>query len=409
LTPGGLEIVSPLVHVDKFPGLTSCPPPEADSVAGRYPPVLFALFLVVFTISCDGGHSSQKPEPKRQGLQTVTIDNTVPRRDVTGQIIDAHDGCLQLFGTRFYLYGTAYGTNAGYSTANRFRVYRSPDLEQWALAGELFQEHPAGVYYRPSVVFNPKTHKYVLWYNWYPKQWDGQTGVAISDSPVGPFTIVNPDVRLSCSRAGDGSLFVDDDGTGYYIYTAIDKGYAVRVERLTPDYLGATGEISSVLAVGAEAPLLFRRNNLYYALCGPRCAFCPEGSEVLVFISISPLGPFGRAPDINRRPESGAATVWTQKTFAVDIPGGTFVLTNELTYQNNAPIISAQETWVAKIPMSGEPAFVWMADRWQSAPDGIKGHDLQFWSSPLKFNSYDDTILPMENLPRWDITWSWGD
>jgi hypothetical protein len=387
-----------------------------DSRVGRYPPVLFALFLVVFTISCDGGHSSQKPETGRKGLQTVTIDNTVPRRDVTGQIIDAHDGCLQLFGTRFYLYGTAYGTNDGYSTANRFRVYRSPDLEQWTLAGELLKEHPAGVYYRPSVVFNPKTHKYVLWYNWYPNQWAGQTGVAISDSPAGPFTIVNPDVRLSCSHAGDGSLFVDDDGTGYYIYTAVDQGYAVRVERLTRDYLRATGETSSVLALGVEAPVLFRRNHLYYALFGPRCAFCPEGSEVLVYISISPLGPFKRALDINRRPENGAPAIWTQSTVTLDVPGGKFAcsLTNNATYQTNAPVIPVQQTWVAKIPAAGGPAFIWMADRWKSAPDGVKGHDLQFWSSPLQFHPYTanpdtDNILPVEDVKRWDITLSWGD
>ena len=220
-------------------------------LATRCRQALLVLFLAVFTISCDDGHPSQ---PKRKGLHVVTIDNTKPRRDVTGTIIDAHDGCLQLFGSRFYLYGTAYGTNDGYNPANRFRVYSSPDLEQWTLAGELFKDQPAGIYYRPYVVFNPKTRKFVLWYNWYPRQWDGQTGVAISDTPAGPFTIVNSNVRLSCSHAGDGSLFVDDDGTGYYIYTAIDKGYAVRVERLTPDYLGSTGETSDSLALGAKPP-----------------------------------------------------------------------------------------------------------------------------------------------------------
>ena len=340
----------------------------------------------------------------------MTIDNTRPRRDVTGAIIDAHDGCLQMFGPRFYLYGTAYGTNDGFNTNNRFRVYSSPDLEQWTFVGELFKEQPAGVYYRPYVVFNPKTRKFVLWYNWYPKQWDGQTGVAVSDTPVGPFTIVNANMPLSCPHVGDGSLFVDDDGTGYYIYTAIDQGYTVRVERLTPDFLGATGETSSVLAIGGEAPVLFRRENLYYALCGPRCTFCPEGSEVLVFISYSPLGPYGRAPNINRRLGSEASAVWTQPTFPVDVPGGKFSvpLNGNVTYQNNAPIIPAQETWVAKIPMAGGPAFIWMADRWQSAPDGIKGHDLQFWSAPLKFNPDNGIILPVENLSRWDITWSWG-
>ena len=318
----------------------------------------------------------------------------MPRRDVDGNIIDAHDGCLQLFGPLFYLYGTAYGTNDGYNTANRFRVYSSPDLKRWTLAGELFKEQPTGVYYRPYVVYNPNTRKYVLWYNWYPKQWDGQAGVAISDTPTGPFTIVDSAVPLACSHPGDGSLFVDDDGAGYYIYTAIDLGYIVRVERLKPDYLSSSGEISGVVATGAEAPLLFRRNNLYYTMYGELCAFCRGGSETYVAISTSPLGPFSLAPNINRRPDADALVLSTQPN------------TNKFPRQIKAPIIPAQETWVARIPMSGGPAFIWMADRWESAPDEVKGHDFQFWSPPLKFNPDDNAILPVENVLRWDLTWS---
>jgi len=369
-----------------------------------------ALFLAVFTISCGNGHTSQKTTAKQKGSKTVTISNIEPRRDVAGKIIDAHDGCLQLFGSYFYLYGTAYGTNNGYTTANRYRVYRSPDLGQWTLAGELFKEQPTGVYYRPYVVFNPKTRKFVLWYNWYPEQWKGQTGVAISDTPVGPFTIVNSNVHLACSHPGDGSLFVDADGTGYYIYTAVDQGYAVRVERLTPDYLGSSGETSAVLAHGAEAPLLFQRNKLYYALCGPLCAFCREGSEVLVLTSTSPLGPFNFVSNINRQTKSGALTLWTQQNWTVGFPGGNFTYslsTNDVIYTNNMPFIPAQETCVAKIPLTSGPIFIWMADLWKSTPDGVKGHDFQFWSSPLQFTN--DTILPVTKTTRWNITWFWGD
>lgn len=61
-------------------------------------------------------------------FKTVTVDNAKPRRDVAGEIIDAHDGCLQFFNGRYHLYGTGYGKTAGYSINNRFRVYSSPDL-----------------------------------------------------------------------------------------------------------------------------------------------------------------------------------------------------------------------------------------------------------------------------------------
>ena len=339
---------------------------------------LLTFFLAAFTISCDEKHQSQNVESRPKRLQTVTINNIMPRRDVAGEIIDAHAGCLQFFDGRFYLYGMAYGTNESSLALNcPFRVYSSPDLERWTYEGELLKDQPTGVYTRPSVVFNPHTHKYVLWYNWFPKLWNGQNAVATSDTPVGPFTIVNPNVPVFGSRPGDGSLFVDDDGTGYYIYTAIGEGYAVRVERLTPDYLGSVGKTSTILAKGSEAPVLFRRNNLYYALCGPLCGDCLEGSTEQVLTATSPLGPYTPRSNINRRPENGA------------------------------PIIPAQETWVARIPMAGEPLFIWMADRWGSCSDGVKGHDFQFWSVPLKF-SPDGDILPIENIGRWDITWAWG-
>ena len=85
------------------------------------------------------------------------ISNVVPRRDIDGNILDAHDGCLQKFGGRYYLYGTAYGKTDGFGTANRYRCYSSPDLVTWKLEGDLLKDPPAGVYYRPYVVYNART------------------------------------------------------------------------------------------------------------------------------------------------------------------------------------------------------------------------------------------------------------
>jgi len=83
---------------------------------------------------------------QKQPYQTVTIHNELPRRDTTGSIVDAHDGNLQFFAGRYYLYGTAYGKTAGYSINNRFRVYSSADLEHWTFEGELLKAPTDGVY-----------------------------------------------------------------------------------------------------------------------------------------------------------------------------------------------------------------------------------------------------------------------
>jgi hypothetical protein len=353
-----------------------------------------ALLPLIFSLqSCKKEKFETTEQPWQNSSNVVTIDNTKPRRDVDGKIIDAHDGCIQLFGSTFYLYGTAYGTNDGYSHSNQYCVYSSPDLKQWRLIGNLLENTPPGVYYRPDVIHDANTGKYVLWYNWYPQNLAGQTGVAISDKPIGPFSIINSKIQLACSHPGDGSLFVDDDGTGYYIYDAIDDGYTVRISRLTRDYLNVTGESSDVVATGAEAPLLFRKKNTYYAIVGELCVFCCEGAEAHVLASSSPMGPFDPLCNINRRPNSGIDQ-FIQPT------------TKRFGLQTKAPLISGQQTWIAKIPMKSEIAFIWMADLWGSAPDGVKGHDLQYWSPPLKFNPANNSIAPIENVLQWDLNWS---
>jgi hypothetical protein len=366
---------------------------------------ILACFLMMFTASCS------RPSQK---IETVTIDNVEPRRDVAGHIIDAHGGCLQFFNGRFYLYGTAFETNRDYAGLNSLAVYSSPDLKDWTREGELLKDPPTGVYYRPYVVFNPRTSKYVLWYNWYPTLWKGQDGVAVSDNPAGPFTIVTKKAHLLGACPGDGSLFLDDDGTAYYIYTDIASDYAVRIERLTPDFLDSNHEVSKVMCTGAEAPLMFRRNNLYYALSGPLCATCPGGSVVQVFTSASPLGPFSTEPSFNiNRQSLGTNSVLPvtrvankadnsgTNSLAKSSQNGWFAFRQESTL----PIIPAQETWIAQIPGVGEPSYIWVGDCWGSAPDGIIAHDFQFWSAPLEFAA-DGKILPIKNTAKWYISWA---
>ena len=343
------------------------------SPAGRWRIPGFSVWLCLLAclVGTSGSRGAEKQPPE---YRSVRIDNVKPRVDVAGEIIDAHDGCLQFVGGRYYLYGTAYGKSAGYGINNRFRVYSSADLEHWRFEGELLKAPPDGVYYRPYVAYNARTHKYVLWYNWYPKLWDGQVGVAVSDTPVGPFTIVNQRVQLSqaADRPGDGSLFVDEDGTGYFIYTVIGQDHAVRIERLTPDFLGSSGQVSDVLGRGCEAPVLIKHAGRYYAVFDSTCCFCPAGSGARVYSASAPLGPYAQRPNINR-------------------------------LADGRPIVAAQQTFIASIPTPDGMALIWMGDRWGSRPDGVKGHDFQFWSAPLCFDR-EGNIAPIENVPEWRLS-----
>jgi hypothetical protein len=348
--------------------MRTLPPVRVLQVIGTICATLLAL------VSCIQVHPQNGSLNNPVRMQTMTIDNSQPQRDDAGNIVDAHDGCLQFFAGRYYLYGTAYGRSSGFSINNRFRVYSSPDLQHWTLQGELLKSPPDGVYYRPYVVFNPYSRKYVLFYNWYPKLWDGKTAVAVSDTPEGPFTITNPDLDLSQKvfQPGDGSPFVDEDGTCYFIYTVIGQSHAVRIEQLTRDYLASTGKFSQVLAINCEAPVLFRRGNYYYALMGQCCCFCSDGTDAKAFTASSPLGPFLKQGNIN------------------------------CPSTNEPPTVAGQETWVAQLPGEHGFVYIWLADRWHSAEDGVKGHDCQFWA-PLQFQE-DGAILPIKNCTTWEAT-----
>jgi predicted GH43/DUF377 family glycosyl hydrolase len=315
-------------------------------------------------------------------VRTAAISNVNPRRDLHGEILDAHDGALEYFEGRYYLYGTRYGATDGLKTTNRYVCYSSDDLVNWTPHGEILKDAPPRMYFRPYVKFNPKTRKYVLWYN---VGVENQDGVATADRPEGPFTIQNPDVRLKYSDfgIGDHGLFVDDGGTGYIVYTAPNLAkigptepaqivnHRISVEKLSDDYLSSTGESSGFIAGNCESPSLFKRNGTYYLLTDNTCAFCPQGSGTRVYTASSPLGPFTYRGNINiEGPGTDIPSPWTQ-------PG---------TGRPNA-IIKAQQTHVAVIHAKGGPAFIWMGDRWGSAPDNIKGHDFQFWSSPLQFDA----------------------
>lgn len=451
--------------------------------------------------------------------QNVTISNIQLRYDTGGNVIDAHDGGLTKFGDRYYLYGTAYGNTDGFTTANHYHCYSSADLTTWTFHGDLITNPPSGVYYRPHVIYNAATHKYVLWYNWYATLWNGQYGVATSDTPQGPFTIQNQNVAVKylSSGVGDENLFVDTDGTAYLIYNTI-SGHDVSIERLSSDYLSSTQQSSGFLPpTFCEAPAMFKRNGIYYALFDTCCAFCTEGSGARVSTATSPLGPYTFQNNINRTSSSsypvaaaingdrkglnwengggwndntsgvypdwaqvdfngnksiteidvftlqdnyqnpseptetmtfsqygitafdvqywngsswvtvpnGSVTgnnkVWRKFTFsavstgkirvvvnnslagysriteieawaagvnvALTSNGGTASASSEFTGGSGGTIIiHAQQTHIAELATTSGTAYIWMGDLWGSRPDGIKGHDFQYWSAPLQFD-----------------------
>ncbi len=235
----------------------------------------------------------------------LVIDNVEPRMDQHGQIVDLHDGRVVKYQDRYYWYGTSYGSTNGFTKANRYHCYSSPDMSSWKNEGPLLADAPAGVYYRPHVIYNKATNVYVLWYNWYAELWDGRFGVAISENPEGPFKIVNDDVKMYRSKEGlgDFGLFVDDDGIAYISYNTISN-HRVSIEKLTEDYTSSTMINGGVIDEHMEAGSMFKRGDYYYLLTDYTCCFCNQGSGARVYMSKDPLQGYEYTGNINRYPGS---------------------------------------------------------------------------------------------------------
>ncbi len=339
--------------------------------------IQFVLLLAV-TIACISPACAQ---------QTITIRNNFPRTDIRGQILDAHAGRLIRFGDRYYLYGDNYRNTDGINDAqNYFVCYSSSNLMDWKFEGEIIPKEQLPGWkektyrYRPHVIYNAKTRKYVLFYNWRPVRQSFAQGnyvVAVATVPTGPFTVVDLDFQTTHhpTELGDFNLFVDDDGTGYLAYKIANTAPSARgqnfIEKLSDDYLKSSSVCSPAVANG-EAISMFRRQSNYYILYGKDCCYCPEGSNIYVKIADHPLGPYRENVPFDIRADK---------------------------------LINAQSTHVAEIETANGKTYIYLGDRWRSAPGCAyyKGHDYQYWSEPLRFDERGN-IEPIRWVDQWSIS-----
>jgi len=319
--------------------------------------------------------------------QKVTIHNNAPRRDTQGQILDAHAGGLVRFGDRYYLYGDNYRNTDGINDAqNYFVCYSSTNLTDWQFEGEIIPKEKLPGWkektyrYRPHVIYNAKTRKYVLFYNWRPVPQSFAQGnyvVAVADKPTGPFTVVERDFQTSHhpTEVGDFNLFVDDDGTAYLAYKIANTAPAAKgcnfIEKLSDNYLESSGVCSEVVGQG-EAIAMFKHGGRYYIVYGKDCCYCPQGSNIYVKKADQPLGPYRENAPFDIRADN---------------------------------LINAQSTHVAELETAEGKAYIYMGDRWRSAPGCayFKGHDYQYWSEPLQFDAHGN-IHPLVWVDQWSVT-----
>lgn len=221
--------------------------------------------------------------------------------DDENNAINAHGGGLLYHDGTYYWYGEykqgetilpKWATWECYRTnVTGISCYSSKDLLNWHFEGlvlsaektdSLHDLHFSKVVERPKVVYNAKTHKFVMWMHIDSADYSkASAGVAVSDTPVGPFTYLGS-FRPNGEMSRDQTLFVDDDGRAYQVCSA-EENATLYVHLLTDDYLKPTKTFTRNFENKfREAPAVFKHHGKYYLLTSGCSGWDPNVADVAV-------------------------------------------------------------------------------------------------------------------------------
>jgi beta-xylosidase len=146
-----------------------------------------------------------------------------------------------------------------------------------------------------------------------------QAGVAVSDNPVGPYHYLHS-VKPNGQMSRDMTLFKDDDGKAYLIYSS-EQNNTMQVCLLSDDYLRPTKTFSRILVDRRrEAPALFKNNGKYYLITSACTGWSPNAATYAV--ADKPLGPWKEYGNPCKGP--GAETSFdAQSSFVLPLEGKT--------------------------------------------------------------------------------------
>lgn len=225
--------------------------------------------------------------------------------DTAGNPLNAHGAGMLYHDGKYYLYGEykkgktilpEWATWECYRTdVTGVSCYSSPDLENWTFEGIVLPAvpddpdhdlHPSKVLERPKVVYNAKTGKFVMWAHVESADYSkAAAGVAISDSPTGPFTYIGS-FRPNDAMSRDQTVFVDDDGKAYQ-FASSENNQTLYINELTDDYLRPTGRFTrNFIGQSREAPAVFKKDGKYYMLSSGCTGWDPNMAELAVADSI---------------------------------------------------------------------------------------------------------------------------
>ena len=207
------------------------------------------------------------------------MKNGVIWKDIDGNDIQAHGGCIIEHDGTFYWYGENKGADNCPGTRRvdviGVSCYSSKNLHDWKYEGLVLESNKddptSPLYYkkvleRPKVIYNAKNDNFLLWAHADSADYVfGGVAIAVSKSPTGPFTLLCAK-QPNKQDSRDMTIFKDVDGTAYLVHSK-DWNMTMNISRLNEDYTDTDGFYASVLIdQEREAPALFFKDGTYYMI-----------------------------------------------------------------------------------------------------------------------------------------------
>jgi beta-xylosidase len=368
--------------------------------------------LLVLTIIC----TCLLNHAAAQVLSSISPGQIWP--DQEGKHINAHGGGVLFHEGKYYWFGEHKTEGKSGNRANvGVGVYSSADLYNWnneGIALKVAEENSGSeiekgsIIERPKVIYNAKTKKFVMWFHLELKNQSynaARTGVATSNQVTGPYTYVksfrpnagkwpinfNDDWKSKTVKeadlkawtaewrkevaeglfvkrdlqkgqmARDMTLFVDDDGKAYHIYSS-EENLTLHLAELTADYLAFTGKYITIEPGGHnEAPAIIKHQGKYYLVTSGCTGWDPNAARSFVADSIwGPWKSLGN-PCVG---DGAELTFKSQSTFILPVAGkkDTYIFMADRWTPENA--IDGRYIWLPMTIADGKPVIKWQ-DNWK--------------------------------------------
>ena len=315
-------------------------------------------------------------------LPTMAANTITPGQtwnDTKGSAINAHGGCVVYSEGYYYWFGEnrSGGKSAGVS------CYRSSDLYNWerlamavtptgTMTDECRDIANGRTLERPKVIYNDKTGKWVMWIHWENGSDYGQakSAVCVADKVSGPYTLVDVFRPNNCD-ARDQTLFKDDDGKAYHIYST-NMNSNTNCEQLADDYLTPLAGYNTQLnGRKYEAASIFKVGETYYGLFSGCTGWSPNPGRYMWTTDL--MGEWTAPADfkasdgstgINFCVDNGASNTYTsQSAYVIPVHGKDKCFIYYGDRWNSGNIQSSKYVWLPLSVRSGYPTVTWH-DSW---------------------------------------------